>query len=505
MGIYNTIDQTQPVVLTHVSPSLAPLLTGRIASVAAHGQSKTHKSTTDKGADEYVGLEEDDVCFEVNALYRTLSPLHTNTRNVGGGIFNYAIVIGAHDLLGTDELQCAESDGLHVFRADGKAIDIDLNQVPFKLLIHQQDRHAFELLLEHQSCWAESIAKMQEPEKRAFFDNMIHAVPGYTKDNAGLQTEGATTYLRKPAVLKALVPHSPPGLPLSVRSGHKEMKTFTAKRYGMDNALAQRRELVSGVAPLDQRLRGDGGYYRQLLNVARMAVVQAKIEDRVLRTGDPVFKGYAQQVQQEQQRLNEKLVDISKSTRAPYGTRSIPHGLSMVINQHIGDMFPETYIEPPSTAGLTGTEATAVRASYEQELQRRRYEMNIAEPHTLRIRDLPLLSTAPGLTLAHASDYSTESGCEVLWSHLYWNVAMAPSPPPLPDSASVQTLEDLLGPVGKDVHNMLAVQAASQPVDLVENVLGAIDDDTRSLVVNSNIRGDLRNAPEFDDAGSFSM
>jgi hypothetical protein len=503
MGIYDTLNQEHTVVLTHVSTSLIPLLTGTIASVAVHGKSKAHKSGDARGIDEYVGVEEDDICFEVNHLYKTLSPLDTTMRNTNGMVFNYAIIIGAHDLLGTPDLQCAESDGLHVFRTDGKPMAIDLNQVPFKLMIHQQDRGAFEKLLTHQSCWADALKKMTPVERDAFFNDMIHEIPGARYVEKGFPAGDSTSYLSDPVVLASLAPNSPAGMPLSLADGRKPMKTFNARIYGMDGGSAVRRPLVASVPPMEQRVVEKGaGFYGQLHNVARVMVTQAKLTDQIQRTNSPMFRSFSQQLQSSQQGLNQRLIELSLKTSTPSVSRSIPHALSMIINSELPRVFPESYIEPPSTEGVPEHAARERLVTYEFELQQRKNALRTPATHVLPIPDWPVLAAAPGLCIAHAEDYSTEEGCTALWSHLYWTVApsyVAAQHASMPANA---VLDDLLGPVGADVHRMLEIQMTSPSITAMENVLGPLDESTRTSIT---LEAAEQKTPVFEDAGSFSM
>lgn len=487
MGIYDTVNQEQPVILTHVSPSLMPLLTGKISSVAAHGKSKTHVSFDSKGLDEYSGVEEDDICFEVNRLYRTLAPLHTSTANTASGVFNYAIVIGAHDLLGTSELQCAESDGLHVFRADGKPLEIDLNEVPFKLMIHQQDRCAFELLLTHQSAWSESIKTMTPTEKRQFFDSMIHEVPGRLYAKKGFQGTDLISYLNSPETLQSLIPNGRPGFPLSTRNGTKAMKTFQAQRYGLDSECAVRKPLIPNVQETNENLPKSSGFYAQLHNVTRALVAQAKVTSRLNQANSDTFKDFANQISNAQQRFTKKLTDLAKRENPPYGSRSIPHALSLVVNTDTSKLMPEAYVDSPNFSNMSDSERHRSRTAYEKELNSRRWDLSIPEPYVLPITDFPIIAAAPGLCISNAQDYTTEEGCTTLWSHLYWNVVNAPAPPPLPQTTS------------------LAIESEdNKVVAKIEDVLGSLDYNAKQAI-SAGIAKNNRTEPTLDDIGGFNM
>lgn len=465
MTIYTQIDQTKPVILTHVSTSLKPLLTGRLSSVAVHGNAKAHRTGSGSMFDQYVGIEEDDICFEVNALYATVEPLHISPDQSNGRVFNYAIAIGAHDLLGTPELQCAESDGLHVFRADGKPLDIDLNLVPFKLLIHQQDRMAFELLLTHQSCWSEAIGRMPLESKNAFFDKMIHELPGDYYKKLGLNATDASSYLTDPKTLAALIPKSPPGIAFAQEAGRKKMKVSDAKCYSVDSTLAVRRPLISTLAPSSERKEKTALYYGQLQNVARAQVVKAKISSRLLREQTTMFHDFSQQVFSTEARAAAELLKTSQMTGRPPAGKNIPDALRLILNTRLSGVAPEYRLPEPNREGLSIDELTAALSRVDAERKSRRYEWTLPEPHVLEISDAPVFPGATGLTIANAQDYTTEEGCNALWSHLYWNVA-ANQPPPigLPD-ATVSTVENLLGPINDDTKS--AIRARSYVVNNV--------------------------------------
>lgn len=463
MPIYSQIDQTKPVILTHVSTSLKPLLTGRIASVAVHGNAKAHRTGNGSVFDEYVGVEEDDVCFEVNAFYASVEPLHINPDLSNGRVFNYAIAIGAHDLLGTPELQCAESDGLHVFRADGKPVDIDLNLVPFKLLVHQQDRQAFELLLTQQSCWSEAIGRMTPESRKSFFDKMIHELPGEHYKKLGLNATEANSYLRDPKTIAQLIPNSPPGLPFVEQPGVKQMKVSNERCYSIDSTRAVRRPLISTLKPASERNEQTSLYYGQLHSIVRAQVVKAKITNRLIREQSSMFHDFSQQVFHMESRTADELLRTSKMTSKPPVGKNIPDALRLILNTRLTSLAPEYRLSDPETQGLSNDERARALAQVDTERKSRRYEWTLPEPYVLPISDSPVFPGAVGLTVTNMQDYTTEEGCNALWSHLYWNVGTAQPPPMDISDSAVSTVENLLGSIDELTKD--SVRARSQAMD----------------------------------------